>query len=130
MFLSITGVTADNRLAKYQPFENEADADTHAAAYSGFVVEDPGGNQSLWTIDASAKTVTRDTDVEAAAATALAWEQLRTERNQLLMDSDWRGMSDLTMSDSWTNYRQALRDLPANTADPTDITWPTAPDSS
>ena len=30
MFLSITGVTADNRIAKYQEFENEADADTHA----------------------------------------------------------------------------------------------------
>ena len=127
MFLSITGVTADNRLAKYQPFENEADANTHAAAYSGFVVEDPGGNQTLWTIDASAKTVTRDTDVEAAAATALAWEQLRAERNQLLMDSDWRGMSDLTMSDSWTSYRQALRDLPANTANPANPTWPNAP---
>ena len=127
MFLSITGVTADNRLAKYQPFENEADANTHAAAYSGFVVEDPGGNQTLWTIDASAKTVTRDTDVEAAAATALAWEQLRAERNQLLMDSDWRGMSDLTMSDSWTSYRQALRDLPANTANPANPTWPDAP---
>jgi hypothetical protein len=127
MFLSITGVTADNRIAKYQEFENEADADTHAAAYSGFVVEDPGGNQMLWTIDASAKTVTRNADVEAAAATALAWEQTRIKRNQLLTESDWRGMSDLTMSDAWKTYRQALRDLPANTADPTDVTWPTKP---
>ena len=127
MFLSITGVTADNRIAKYQEFENEADADTHAAAYSGFVVEDPGGNQALWTIDASAKTVTRNADVEAAAAAALAWEQTRIKRNQLLTESDWRAMSDLTMSDDWKTYRQALRDLPANTADPTDVTWPTTP---
>ena len=126
MFLSITGVTADNRIAKYQEFENEADADTHAAAYSGFVVESPGGNQALWTVDASAKTVTRDTDVEAAAATALAWEQVRAKRNQLLTESDWRGMSDLTMSDAWTTYRQALRDV-GGQADPTDITWPTEP---
>lgn len=126
MYLSITGVTADNRLAKYQEFENEADADAHAAAYGGFVVEDPGGNQSLWTINASAKTVTRDTDVEAAAATALAWEQVRTKRNQLLAESDWRGMSDLTMSDAWKTYRQALRDV-GGQADPSNITWPEAP---
>lgn len=126
MFLSITGVTADNRLAKYQPFENEADADAHAAKYSGFVVDDPGGNQSLWTLDSSAKTVTRDENVEAAAATALAWEQVRTKRNQLLAESDWRAMSDLTLSEGWATYRQALRDV-GGQADPTDITWPTEP---
>ena len=126
MFLSITGVTADNRLAKYQEFENEADAAAHAADYSGFVVEDPGGNQSLWTVDASAKTVTRNTDVEAADATALAWVQVRAKRNQLLADSDWRAMSDLTLSDGWTTYRQALRDV-GGQADPANITWPTEP---
>ena len=127
MYLSITGVTADNRLSKYQPFESEADADAHAAEYNGFVVDNPGGNQALWTVDASAKTVTRDADVEAAAATASAWEQVRAERNKLLAKSDWHAMSDLTMSDDWKTYRQALRDLPANTADPTDVTWPTTP---
>jgi len=126
MFLSITGVTADNRLAKYQPFEIEADADTHAAAYSGFVVQDPGGNQSLWTIDASAKTVTRDTDVEAAAATALAWEQVRGERNRLLTETDWWVLRG-SITDAQTAYRTALRDLPANTADPSNPTWPEEP---
>ena len=35
--------------------------------------------------------------------------------------------SDLTMSADWKTYRQALRDLPANTADPTNITWPEEP---
>ncbi len=127
MYLSITGVTADNRLAKYQPFKNEADADAHAAEYGGFVVSDPGGNQALWTVDASAKTVTRDTDIEADADAAFAWEQMRGKRNQLLANSDWRGMSDLTMSDAWKSYRQALRDLPANTADPANPTWPEEP---
>jgi hypothetical protein len=82
MFLSITGVTADNRLAKYQPFEKEADADAHAAAYSGFVVSDPGGNQALWTVDASAKTVTRDADAEAAAEAARAAEEVQSNRRQ------------------------------------------------
>jgi len=60
-------------------------------------------------------------------ATNRAWAGVRTKRNQLLANSDWRGMSDLTMSDAWKNYRQALRDLPANTADPANPTWPDKP---
>jgi len=71
----------------------------------------------------------RDAEEKAWAdgATDRAVDALRMERNQLLADTDWRAMSDLTMSDDWKTYRQALRDLPANTADPTDVTWPTTP---
>jgi len=71
----------------------------------------------------------RDAEEKAWAdgATDRAVDALRMERNQLLAESDWRAMSDLTMSDDWKTYRQALRDLPANTADPTDVTWPTTP---
>ena len=36
--------------------------------------------------------------------------------------------SDVTMSDAWKTYRQALRDLPANTKDPANPTWPTKPE--
>ena len=43
---------------------------------------------------------------------------LRDERNRLLTLTDWRASSDLTLSDAWKNYRQALRDLPAS-ASPT-----------
>ena len=28
----------------------------------------------------------------------------------------------------WATYRQALRDLPANTSDPANPTWPTKPE--
>ena len=55
------------------------------------------------------------------------WVKLRKERNRLLAESDWRAMSDLEMSDAWKVYRQALRDLPANTADPASPTWPEKP---
>ena len=55
------------------------------------------------------------------------WVKVRAKRNQLLADSDWRGMTDLTMNDAWKTYRQVLRDLPANTADPANPTWPTKP---
>ena len=52
---------------------------------------------------------------------------LRGERNDKLAETDWLGNSDVTMSDEWKTYRQALRDLPANTSDPANPTYPTKP---
>ena len=52
---------------------------------------------------------------------------LRIERDAILAASDWMGLSDVTMSTAWKTYRQALRDLPANTADPKKPTFPTMP---
>ena len=52
---------------------------------------------------------------------------LRGERNDLLAETDWMANSDVTMSDEWKTYRQALRDLPANTKDPSNPTYPTKP---
>ena len=53
--------------------------------------------------------------------------ELRLERNILLAETDWMANSDVTMSDAWKTYRQQLRDLPANTSDPANPTWPTKP---
>ena len=64
MYLSITGVTEDKKLAKYQPFETEAAAVAHASQYNGFCVEDIGGNQEFWIVDKNAKTITQDTATE------------------------------------------------------------------
>ena len=52
---------------------------------------------------------------------------LRSKRYGLLKATDWWGVSDRIMSDAEKNYRQALRDLPANTSDPSDPTWPDKP---
>jgi len=38
-------------------------------------------------------------------------EGLRNKRNNLLAETDWMANSDVTMSDDWKTYRQALRDL-------------------
>jgi hypothetical protein len=74
-------------------------------------------------------------DLEAlqAAAPAQMWKEVRQERNRRLDVSDisvlpdrWHVMDDDTKN-IWSTYRQVLRDLPANTADPTDVTWPTEP---
>ena len=52
---------------------------------------------------------------------------LRRKRDILLAQTDWWASSDRTMTDEQTAYRQALRDLPANTTDPANPTWPTKP---
>ena len=54
---------------------------------------------------------------------------LRDRRNDLLAKSDWTQGRDVTLSNdsAWQTYRQALRDLPSNTADASNPTWPTEP---
>ena len=54
------------------------------------------------------------------------WMNVRMKRNALLAESDYRALSDLTLTDDWRTYRQALRDVPAQ-SDPDNITWPTEP---
>lgn len=59
---------------------------------------------------------------------AAAWDALRTERNKTLAASDWTQVADAPVDQAaWAAYRQALRDLPANTADPFSPVWPTPP---
>lgn len=54
---------------------------------------------------------------------------LRVKRNKLLIATDWSQTPDIPESIriKWASYRQALRDLPANTSDPKNPTWPTEP---
>jgi len=63
-------------------------------------------------------------------------DQLRQQRNQLLAQTDWRFRSDLTPSQAWIDYCQALRDLPANSTPALDengqltgVNWPTPPEN-
>jgi IS1 family transposase len=50
----------------------------------------------------------------------------RNRRNDLLAETDWMANSDVTMTDAWKTYRQALRDLPAADGFP-DVDFPTKP---
>ena len=53
---------------------------------------------------------------------------LRKRRNQLLAETDYLALADATLTDEMRAYRQALRDLPANTTDPANPVWPTKPE--
>ena len=64
------------------------------------------------------------------AALARALAGMRGRRNQLLAETDFYALSDVTLSDDMTTYRQALRDLPAGkdtVAKVNNATWPTKP---
>ena len=60
---------------------------------------------------------------------------LRIERDARIVKTDWRASSDLTLTDAWKTYRQALRDITTQTPkldsnyqlDLTSVTWPTEP---
>ena len=63
----------------------------------------------------------------------LALENLRRKRNFLIKGSDVYSLPDYPHStpekkQEWLDYRQSLRDLPANTEDPVNPVWPIAPE--
>ncbi len=78
----------------------------------------------------AAEEAARDAEEQAWAdgQTDRDWAALRNERDRLITETDWWAGSDLTMTTAQTAYRQALRDLPANTEDPANPTWPTKPE--
>jgi uncharacterized protein involved in exopolysaccharide biosynthesis len=104
-----------NWKAIYRAHPNVVTIDDEAGAFDadGNSVEI---NQAL--VDAAA--------IEVAAEQALS--NLRRQRNQLLAETDYLALADATLTDEMREYRQALRDLPSNTADPANPVWPTKPE--
>lgn len=60
-----------------------------------------------------------------------AFDILRKARNKKLLECDWTQFPNSPLSETnkqeWDTYRQALRDLPANTEDPANPVWPSIP---
>ena len=87
----------------------------------------------------SSQTIPSETEVNNKIVeldNAEAVRLLRVERDKRISKTDWRASSDLTLTDAWKTYRQALRDLPASATpklnsgydlDLTSVTWPTEP---
>lgn len=102
---------------------HEAIYNTHSSVVyiedidTGVIAKDVSGN----VVELDAAAVEAETTV---VETAWNFQSLRRKRNQLLAETDWTANSDVVMTDEMRTYRQALRDLPANTADPVNPTWP------
>jgi hypothetical protein len=77
----------------------------------------------VWNVtDASAE--------EIAERTAQQAQNMRAERDRLIADTDWTGLSDTTMSAEMATYRQALRDITDHANFPflNDADWPVKPE--
>lgn len=60
----------------------------------------------------------------------VVWDRLRLRRDRELAESDWTQLPDTPVNaKKWSEYRQKLRDLPANTDDPRLAVWPQQPTS-
>jgi hypothetical protein len=70
-------------------------------------------------------------DMDDKAKTAKDAEQakaMREDRNKRLSESDWTQVADSPIDKAvWATYRQALRDVTAQSGFPWEVTWPTQP---
>ena len=110
----------DETLAEYsvyphtRPDRPEYDHLT-AKAVDGSFEQDAGGN---WVLPWVVEQLPQD-QAEANA---------RSKRDMLLQETDWRALSDNTMTPAWASYRQALRDITGQAGFPYEVIWPTKPE--
>ena len=92
-------------------------------------VQNLGG---VWVVDENgdASLGNEYDDTAESDAFRVSMDDIRQERNKRLADSDKFATVDYPyateeVKQAYVEYRQALRDLPANTEDPESPTWPT-----
>ena len=87
------------------------------------------GEQIQLTAEEEAQRDQEEADWKAGAFDR-AMANLRQERNSKLAETDFYALSDVTMSEDMTTYRQNLRDITdglSTVEDVNNITWPTKP---
>lgn len=82
-----------------------------------------------WQFIYNVEPLTAEELAEKQAAKALA---IRAQRDRLLQQSDWVVIRSYEQAENvpleWTEYRQALRDIPQQTGFPSEVSWPTVPE--
>ena len=82
------------------------------------------------------KPATEDEPAQTAAEQEAAYKAMkdaeqaksvREDRNKRLSETDWRFRSDMTPSQEWKDYCQALRDITTQPGFPWTIEWPEQP---
>ena len=148
-FTTVNKVDENNFICKYDVYDTKEEADARIAELhqiagyeDAFVVDNDATAvdgllcfkvPKCFPVDKANKTVSFDKSAWDAEKRVEDFKTLRKDRDKLLLASDldvlpdkWAAMNDDTKT-AWSNYRKALRDLPANTADPANPTWPNAP---
>ena len=109
-----------NQLGDYQAegVYNITWSDSKVSAVTG---QDMDGNDITIQTHFSGNDTTKN-----ARLLADKWVNVRRDRDRKLSQTDYLALSDSTLADNMTTYRQALRDVPSQ-SDPDNITWPTKP---
>ena len=148
-FTTVNKVDENGFISKYDTYETREEADARLAELlqmagyeDAFVVDNDAtavnGEMCFqkpkhFPVNKTNKTVSFDQSAFDADKKTDDFVILRADRDARLLASDVDVMPDrfATMNDdtktAWSDYRQTLRDLPANTADPANPTWPTKP---
>lgn len=112
------------------------------STYTGCVWQHSGDADDCTTLEwADTNTVSKPTEAQLRAKwpaikAVMVGQQLRVKRNKLLVESDWMVLADRTPSAEQLAYRQALRDLPANSPNAdldeyeqlAGVVWPVKPE--
>ena len=108
----------DDTLADYGVFPvTKVDAPDHDPQLVKVTMTNPTLVDGKWT----------QTWTKSNRPTSEAAFNMRHERDKLLADTDHHALSDQTLSTNMSTYRQALRDVPAQSGFPFNITWPVKP---
>ena len=86
----------NGKVAKYQDFDTQAEADAHVASFGGFVSAKPSDSTGYWVVGDG--TLTHDAAQEAADADEVASTQYQRDREYPPMgdqlDALWKGGAD------------------------------------
>jgi len=68
-----------------------------------------------------------DDTARDARILAEKWASVRRDRDRRIAETDYLALSDSTLSSTMKTYRQSLRDVPEDNADPDNVSWPSKP---
>jgi hypothetical protein len=114
--------------------------DLEQVVSNGVTTDANGNTVEAWSVvdkfsdttDEDGVTTTKAEHEAAYMAKVVADKEaaVRNTRNEKLAETDWTGMSDVTMAADMATYRQALRDITthANFPDLEEADWPTKPE--
>ena len=83
-----------------------------------------------WNLDIAQPTMAQLDAYNTAAELSDALQVIRVKRNKLIAETDYLALSDNTLSEAMSTYRQALRDITngiTTVEQANSLTWPTKP---
>jgi len=97
------------------------DEKTQKLEDGGFVQSEDGNWSKTWNI-------TEKTSEELAEWIESKKQQVRSQRDMLISQTDYLALSDNILSPEMSAYRQALRDITTQEGFPESVSWPTKPE--